>query len=47
MLGGTHCLVVNPTANKAHPGTSIVHSLKGLRIECNDCIEALLAISGP
>jgi hypothetical protein len=45
MIRGSRRLVINPTANQAHPRFSIVHSLKGLRIECKDCIEAALANS--
>ncbi len=41
MIGGSGRLVVNPPANQTHPCFGIGHSLKGLRIECNDCIEAL------
>jgi hypothetical protein len=34
-------LVIHPPANQAHPHLRrIGHSLKGLHIECNHCIEA-------
>ncbi len=41
MIGGSLRFVIDPPANQTHPGFSLSHSLKGLRIECNDCIEAL------
>ena len=37
----TGSLVVDPAADQTHPGFRFSHSLKGLRIECNDCIDAL------
>ena len=43
MIGGSRLLVVNPATNQTHPSFSIKHSLKGLRIECNDCIDGRLA----
>ena len=37
----TCSFVINPPANQAHPRLRrIGHSLKGLHIECNHCIEA-------
>ncbi len=41
MLRITDGLVVNPTANQTHPRIFITHSLSGLRIECNHCIESV------
>ena len=43
MIWGSSCLVIYPTANQAHPCFSIVHSLRGLGIECKDCIQAASA----
>src|SRR5687768_13887172 len=43
MVGGAGSLVINPPANQTHPRLVFFsHSLKGLRIECNDCIEHVL-----
>ena len=38
VLGGTCGFVIYPAANQAHPGFRVCHSLRGLHIECNDCI---------
>ncbi len=43
MVRRTGVLVINPAANETYPGFGIKHSLRGLRIECNDCIDASLA----
>ncbi len=45
MIRGSRRLVINPATNQAHPSFGIAHSLKGLRIECKDCIEAAQAKS--
>jgi hydroxymethylpyrimidine/phosphomethylpyrimidine kinase len=45
MIGRAGGLVINPPANQTHPRFVISHSLKGLRIECNHCIDALAANS--
>jgi hypothetical protein len=37
----TGSFVINPPANQAHPRLHrIGHSLKGLHLECNHCIDA-------
>ncbi len=47
MVGRASVFVIDPATYQTHPGFSITHSLKGLRIECNDCMAAKLANHAP
>lgn len=44
MFGRTCLFIVNPSANQTHPRLGFCHSLLALGIECNDCIERVLAL---
>ena len=49
MLGRTRSLVINPAANQIYPSFRRCHSLIGLHVECNDCIQSSppIAVSTP
>ena len=49
LRGRTRSIVINPTANQTYPSFRRCHSLIGLHVECNDCIQSSppIAVSTP
>jgi len=44
VVRGSQFFVIDPATDQTHPSFCITHSLRGLRIECNDCIDATQTI---